>query len=85
MATARASADPAGGGGMIGRLRGMLAEVGEGDCLIDAGGVGYVVACGSRTLGRLPPLGDELTLFIESQWSQENGPRLYGFLAKDDR
>lgn len=70
---------------MIGRLRGMLAEVGEADCLIDAGGVGYVVACGARTLGRLPAPGDELTLHIESQWSQENGPRLYGFLTKDDR
>lgn len=70
---------------MIGRLRGMLAEIGEADCLIDAGGIGYVVACGARTLGRLPAPGDELTLFIESQWSQENGPRLYGFLTKDDR
>ena len=70
---------------MIGRLRGMLAEVGEAECLIDAGGVGYVVACGARTLTRLPAPGDELTLHIESQWSQENGPRLYGFLTKDDR
>ena len=70
---------------MIGRLRGMLAETGEAECLIDAGGVGYVVHCGSRTLGRLPALGDELTLFVETQWSQENGPRLYGFLSKDER
>ena len=70
---------------MIGRLLGMLAETGEAECLIDAGGVGYVVHCGSRTLGRLPALGDELTLFVETQWSQENGPRLYGFLSKDER
>lgn len=70
---------------MIGRLRGMLAETGEADCVIDAGGVGYVVHCGARTLGRLPAMGDELTLFIETQWSQENGPRLYGFLTKDER
>ena len=70
---------------MIGRLRGLLAETGEADCVIDAGGVGYVVHCGARTLGRLPAPGDELTLFIETQWSQENGPRLYGFLGKDER
>ena len=70
---------------MIGRLRGMLAEIGEAECLIDAGGVGYVVHCGARTLGRLPALGDDLTLYVETQWSQENGPRLYGFLSKDDR
>ena len=70
---------------MIGRLRGMLAETGEAECLIDAGGVGYVVHCGSRTLGRLPATGDDLTLFVETQWSQENGPRLYGFLTRDER
>lgn len=70
---------------MIGRLHGVLAEVGEGDCLIDCAGVGYVVACGARTLGRLPAPGDETTLHIESQWSQDNGPRLYGFLTRDER
>ncbi len=70
---------------MIGRLRGVLAEVGEGECLIDCGGVGYVVVCGARTLTRLPAPGDEATLHVESQWSQENGPRLYGFLTRDER
>ena len=70
---------------MIGRLHGILAETGEADCLIDAGGVGYVVHCGARTLSRLPALGDELTLFIDTQWSQEQGPRLYGFLSRDER
>lgn len=70
---------------MIGRLRGILAEVGEAECLIDCGGVGYVAACGARTLGRLPAPGDETTLFIHSQWSQDQGPRLYGFLTRDER
>ena len=70
---------------MIGRLRGLLAEVEEGHCLIDCAGVGYVVACGARTLQRLPAPGDEATLHIESSWSAENGPRLYGFLTRDER
>lgn len=70
---------------MIGRLRGVLAEVGEAECLIDCGGVGYVASCGARTLGRLPAPGDETTLFIHSQWSQDQGPRLYGFLTRDER
>ena len=70
---------------MIGRLRGMLVETGESDLVIDVGGVGYVVTCGARPLSRLPAAGEELTLMVESQWSQENGPRLYGFLAKDER
>jgi len=70
---------------VIGRLRGVLAEVEEGHCLIDCAGVGYVVACGARTLQRLPAPGDEATLHIESSWNAESGPRLYGFLTRDER
>lgn len=70
---------------MIGRLRGLVAEVAEEDALIDVGGVGYVVRCGARTLDRLPPLGDEAMLHVETQWSEATGIRLYGFLARDER
>jgi len=70
---------------MIGRLRGIVAEVGEEDCLIDVGGVGYVVRCGARTLGRLPPVGEETVLHTENPWSEQLGPQLYGFLARDER
>jgi holliday junction DNA helicase RuvA len=70
---------------MIGRLRGMVAEVGEEEALIDVGGVGYVVRCGARTLGRLPALGEETVVQIESQWSDQQGLRLYGFLSREDR
>ena len=70
---------------MIGRLRGVLAEVEPDHCLIDCAGVGYVVVCGARTLQRLPAPGDEATLQIESTWNAESGPRLYGFLTRDER
>ncbi len=70
---------------MIGRLRGIVAEVGEEEMLIDVGGVGYVVRCGSRTLGRLPAVGDETLLHIEHAWSAEQGPRLYGFSSREER
>jgi Holliday junction DNA helicase RuvA len=70
---------------VIGRLRGVLAEVGEETALIDVGGVGYVVRCGGRTLSRLPPIGDEMTLHIETQWTEAAGPRLYGFVAHDEQ
>jgi len=70
---------------MIGRLRGILAEAGEEDALIDVMGVGYVVRCGSRTLARLPAVGDETLLHIESQWSESAGLRLYGFLTREER
>jgi Holliday junction DNA helicase RuvA len=70
---------------VIGRLRGAVAEVGEEEALIDVMGVGYVVRCGARTLSRLPALGEETLLHIESQWSESQGLRLYGFGARDER
>ncbi|MDP3384820.1 MAG: OB-fold domain-containing protein, partial [Phenylobacterium sp.] len=70
---------------MIGRLRGTVAEIGEEDALIDVLGVGYVVRCGARTLSRLPPVGEEAVLHIETQWSEQAGMRLYGFLTRDER
>jgi Holliday junction DNA helicase RuvA len=70
---------------VIGRLRGVVAEVGEEDALIDVGGVGYVIRCGARTLGRLPTLGDEALLHVESHWSEAAGPRLYGFITREER
>jgi Holliday junction DNA helicase RuvA len=70
---------------VIGRLRGLVAEVGEEEALIDVGGVGYVVRCGGRTLSRLPAPGDETLLHVETQWTDAAGIRLYGFLAREER
>jgi len=69
---------------MIGRLRGELAEVGEEEAIVDVGGVGYLVRCGTRTLSRLPPVGDLVMLHIDSQ-TREDGTRLYGFLTREER
>lgn len=69
---------------MIGRLRGELAEIAEEEALIDVGGVGYLVRCGSKTLARLPAVGEEVTLHIDSQ-TREDGTRLYGFLTRTER
>ena len=69
---------------MIGRLRGVVADVETEEALIEVMGVGYVVRCGSRTLSRLPPLGDEVVLHIDTQ-TREDGTRLYGFLTKEER
>lgn len=70
---------------MIGRLAGLVAEVGEEDALIDVGGVGYVVRCGSRTLGHLPALGEAVVIHVETQWTEQAGMTLYGFLGRDER
>jgi len=70
---------------MIGRLRGLVAEIETEDALIDVMGVGYLVRCGARTLSRLPTVGEEAVLHIESQYSQDAGVRLYGFLTREER
>jgi Holliday junction DNA helicase RuvA len=70
---------------MIGRLRGVVAEVGEEEALIDVAGVGYVVRCGARTLSRLPAIGDEAVIHVETQWAEQTGITLVGFLSRDDR
>jgi Holliday junction DNA helicase RuvA len=70
---------------MIGRLRGIVAEVGEEEALIDVAGVGYVVRCGSRTLGRLPEIGSETVLHVETQWGEQTGMKLYGFASREER
>jgi Holliday junction DNA helicase RuvA len=69
---------------MIGRLRGVVAEIETEEALIDVMGVGYLVRCGSRTLARFPPVGDEVVVHIDSQ-TREDGTRLYGFLTREDR
>ena len=70
---------------MIGRLRGLVAEISEEEALIDVAGVGYVVRCGARTLGRLPAPGEETLIHVETQWAEATGSRLYGFLAREER
>lgn len=69
---------------MIGRLRGPLLETGEEEVVVEAGGVGYIVRCGVRTVAAMPEVGEEVVLHIESQ-TREDGTRLYGFLHKDER
>jgi Holliday junction DNA helicase RuvA len=63
---------------MIGKLTGILDEVGEDHCVVDVHGVGYVAYCSSRTLGAMPTAGAAVTLFIET-YVREDMLRLYGF------
>ena len=69
---------------MIGKLKGMLDEVGEDHCTVDVGGVGYVAYCPARTLAALPGPGQPVTLFIET-YVREDMIRLYGFSSTLER
>jgi holliday junction DNA helicase RuvA len=69
---------------MIGKLRGAVDAVGADHAIIDVGGVGYEVACSSRTLAALPPPGEPATLSIETH-VREDAIKLYGFLSEAER
>ena len=62
---------------MIAKLRGLVDSVYEDNCIIDVGGVGYLVSASSRTLGKLAK-GTEVSLLIETV-VREDSISLYGF------
>jgi len=69
---------------MIGKLKGILDEIGEDHCVVDVGGVGYVAHCSARTLSSLAGVGTPVTLFIET-YVREDMIRLYGFQSALER
>lgn len=69
---------------MFAKLTGKLDSVQADSCVIDVHGVGYLVACSSRTLAALPPPGSPLMLHIETQ-VREEAISLFGFLDPAER
>jgi Holliday junction DNA helicase RuvA len=69
---------------MIGKLRGAVDAVGAELAIIDVGGVGYEVACSSRTLSALPAPGEPVTLSIDT-YVRQDAIKLYGFLTETER
>jgi Holliday junction DNA helicase RuvA len=69
---------------MIGKLTGMIDEIGTDFAVIDVGGVGYVVHCAARVLSGLPQPGNRATLFVETQM-REDAIKLFGFTTSEER
>ena len=69
---------------MIARLRGRLDGVSETGCVLDVGGVGYLVYCSARTLAALPGEGEAVRLEIETH-VREDHIHLYGFAEAAER
>lgn len=69
---------------MIGKLKGVVDSLYEDHLILDVHGVGYVVACSSRTLQKLPRPGEAAVLAIETQ-VREDAIRLFGFLSDGER
>lgn len=69
---------------MIGKLKGIIDSYGEDFVILDVQGVGYVVQCSSRTLQKLPQVGEAASLSIETH-VREDAIRLYGFASDGER
>ena len=69
---------------MIAKLSGVLDSTGDDWAVIDVGGVGYLAFCSARTLRRLPPVGGQASLKVETH-VREDHIHLYGFADAGER
>jgi Holliday junction DNA helicase RuvA len=69
---------------MIGSLTGRVESVHDGGCVLDVGGVGYLVACSRKTLDRLTARDGVQKLLVETRVSQD-AITLYGFADATER
>ncbi len=68
---------------MIARLTGRVAALEDGRCVLDVGGVGYLVHASTRTLAALPTGGSAM-LLVETH-VREDAILLYGFAEAAER
>ena len=69
---------------MIGKLTGRVDQVSLSAVIVDVGGVGYEVTVGARTLTMLPPVGEVVSLAIDTH-VREDEIKLYGFGSEHER
>ena len=69
---------------MIALLTGRVAALEDGRCVIDVGGVGYLVHASTRTLAALPPAPEVARVLVETQ-VREDAITLYGFADPAER
>ena len=69
---------------MIAFLRGRIMDADYSSCVVETGGVGYLVHIPVSTFEKLPAVGGETELFIRTQ-VREDAITLFGFAAKEER
>nr|MBC8158989.1 Holliday junction branch migration protein RuvA [Alphaproteobacteria bacterium] len=68
---------------MIAKLTGRIDTLGEDYAIIDVSGVGYLIFCSARTLGRLTE-GEHASIVVETH-VREDHIHLYGFMEEAER
>jgi Holliday junction DNA helicase RuvA len=69
---------------VIGWLHGRLRSKDAGQLIVDVGGVGWLVVAPTSTYLELPPVGEEVELFVSTQVREES-ISLYGFRERAER
>ncbi|WP_174801650.1 Holliday junction branch migration protein RuvA [Martelella limonii] len=69
---------------MIGKLKGVIDEIGDDHVVVDVHGVCYVAFCSARTLSRIGSVGEAVVLYIET-FVREDQLKLYGFMSAEER
>lgn len=68
---------------MISYIRGELAAIEEEKVIVDVNGVGYGIFMPAQSMGKLPPVGNEIKLHTYLN-VREDAMQLFGFLTQDD-
>lgn len=69
---------------MYAYIQGLLTEKEPDAVVVEAGGVGYRILAGSRTLAALPPAGSTVRVYTFHH-VREDAHLLYGFLGRDEK
>lgn len=68
---------------MIAYIRGMLAEAGGENLVLEAGQIGYNIRVPANLVHELPPVGTEVKIYTYTS-VREDAIQLFGFLHRDD-
>ena len=70
---------------MIAHIDGKIDSRTRDTVILEANGVGYEVHVPSHVVDMLPADGERCKLFVHSNFSEDNGTSLYGFMTREDR
>ncbi len=68
---------------MYAHIRGIITEINDQSCVVDVGGVGYLLFCGAKTLAQVDV--NATHTFLVETIVREDMIALYGFINKNDK
>lgn len=69
---------------MFAHIEGRVAEKRAGELVIDAGGVGFLLACSHATVAAAPAMGERFRVYTHLS-VREDGMELFGFSTREER